>query len=113
MELAGAFLLSAEAIGLDNLQAISTRLKKKRLASFAILVIVVIAIATLAKAFQILHLVEALILILSLGIIYDFAPRLIDTILKRQQKGTLGIVGFVLFSIGFTIQAYVTLTLLY
>ena len=54
-----------------------------------------------------------MILIISLGIINDFAPRIIKIIVKRLEKGTLGIIGFILFSIGFSIQAYVNLSLLY
>lgn len=113
LELAGAFLLSAEAIGIENLHKITCTLRKHRTISFIILAFIIIVIALLSKLFQILHLLEAIILVVSLGVVYDFAPRIIDTISKRHKRGTLGLIGFILFSLGFVVQAYVNLSLLY
>ena len=113
LEIAGAFLLAAEAIGKDNLKKVSINLRKHRLLGFIILVSLIFIIIAVFKYFGILHLLEAIILILSFGLIFDFAPGLINIIIKRIERGTLGVLGFILFSVGFSIQAYVNLSLLY
>jgi len=113
LELAGAFMLSAEAIGSKYLLKIAELLSKRRLISFLIMIILIVIITVLSKFIQILHFFEVIVLILSLGLLNDFAPRIIKLLVNRLEKGSLGIIGFVLFSIGFTIQAYVNLSLLY
>lgn len=112
-EMAGAFILSAEAIGSVRLLKIAEKIQKRRVLSFVVLLIVVGIIAVLTRFLPVFHLTEAIVLIFSLGIINDFAPRLIKILVKHMEKGSLGILGFVLFAIGFTIQAYVNLSLLY
>jgi len=53
---------------------------------------------------------EAFILIFSLGILVDFAPKIFTFIIKRAEKGTSGFVGFIIFSLGFLLQAFVNLS---
>ena len=113
LELAGAFLLSAEAIGQDNLLNVAEAIRKHRVVSFIVYLILVISLVVLAKLNVAFHLPEALILILSLGLINDFGPRIIRSIVMRLKKGTAGVIGFLLFALGFIIQAYVSLSALY
>jgi len=113
LELAGAFLLSIEAIGFTNLLNLAGKLRKHRIIGFIALVTISVIIVVISKQFSVLHLTEALILIFSLGIIYDFAPKLIELIIQHFKKGTAGIIGFALFAIGFSLQAYVSLSLLF
>jgi len=113
LELAGAFLLSAEAIGSNHLLRIAEILRRRRVISFLIMLFAIVIILILSKIIPILHFFEAIVLILSLGLLNDFAPRIIKILVNRLEKGTLGIIGFILFSIGFTVQAYVNLSLLY
>jgi len=113
LELAGAFLLSAEAIGADNLLKIADKLRRHRVIRFIVLVVVSVIVVAISKFFRVLHLNEALVIILSLGILSDFSPKIIQILVQRLKKGTVGIIGFLLFAIGFSIQAYVNLSLLY
>ncbi len=112
-ELAGAFLLSIEAIGEHHLEKIEATLRKHRVMRFIALVGVVGIVFIFSKIFKVLHFAESMILILSLGVISDFAPNIIRFLVKRIEKGKLGILGFLLFAIGFSVQAYVSLSLLY
>ena len=106
-------MLSAEAIGPANLEQIGQTISRHRVTGFLILAGLSAAILLISKILNILHLKESLIIILSLGILYDFAPRIISLIISRLNKGSLGLMGFGLFASGFSIQAYVTLSLLY
>jgi uncharacterized membrane protein len=111
-ELIGSFLLTAEAIGETNLKRISDFLKSKRLINFLVFVIIAICLVTISKLFPTFSQMEALLIILSLGIFIDFAPKFIEIIMKRLNKGTAGLTGFFIFAIGFCLQAYVSLILL-
>lgn len=113
LELAGAFLLSAEAIGKDNLLAIAEKLRQHRAIRFIALVLIAIVVVAISKFFKVLHLFEALAIILSLGLLSDFSPKMIQLLVERMKKGTGGMLGFLLFAIGFSVQAYVNLSLLY
>jgi len=113
LELAGAFLLSAEAIGFNHLLRIAATIRRHRILGFAFYFILVIILLILTKLKIVLHFPEAFVLILSLGLLHDFGPRIIEIIVRRLEKGTAGIVGFILFSLGFVSQAYVSLSLLY
>ena len=112
-ELAGAFLLSIEAIGKQHLTKIEETLRKHRVIRFITLVGIAIFVLIFSKIFNVLHFTEAMILILSLGVFSDFAPNIIRFIVKRMENGNLGLLGFLLFAIGFSVQAYVSLSLLY
>ena len=113
LEMAGAFMLSIEAIGHDNLLKVSGKIRQKRLLYFVVLIIIVAVVLLISRYTNILHLPAVIVMIISLGLIYDFAPKLIEIIINRFQKGTAGILGFVLFSIGFILQGYVSLSLLF
>jgi len=113
LELAGAFLLSAEAIGSDNLLKVAATMRRHRIFSFMVLAAAVAGVLVLSRLKIVIHLTEAIILILSIGLFYDFGPRVIEILVSRLKKGTAGIAGFILFAVGFAIQAYVTLSLLY
>jgi len=113
LEMFGAFLLSMEAIGTENLLKVADRLKNRRILFFGCLVLLLVAILLISRYTQILHLPAVIILIISLGIFYDFAPKIIGIIVSKFQKGTAGILGFVLFSTGFILQGYVSLASLY
>jgi len=113
LELAGAFLLSAEAIGKDNLLKVADRLERFRWISYGVFLALVVAVLAFARFFPVLHLREAAIIIVSLGVLSDFAPRLCRLLVRKTERGTAGIVGFVLFALGFALQAYVSLSLLY
>ena len=113
LELAGAFLLSAEAIGKDNLLKVAGRLESFRWISFAAMVVLVLGILLFSRFFPVLHMREAGVLIISLGILSDFAPRLFRLLVRKAERGTAGLLGFGLFAVGFVLQAYVSLTLLY
>lgn len=67
----------------------------------------------LAKLGIVLHLTEAMIIIATMGLIYDFGPRMIEMIIDRLHRGTAGTIGFIMFTLGFSLQAYVNLSLLY
>jgi hypothetical protein len=112
-ELAGTFLLSVEAIGEQYLLKIEETLRKHRVKRFLALLLALFFVLIFSRILKVLHFTESMILILSLGVISDFAPNLIHFFVKRMAKGKLGILGFLLFAIGFSIQAYVTLSLLY
>ncbi len=113
LELAGAFLLSAEAIGKENLLSIAEKLRQHRVIRFVAFALIAMAVVSISKFFKVLHLIEALAIILSLGLLSDFSPQLIELLIHRLKRGTVGIIGFLLFAIGFSIQAYVNLSLLY
>lgn len=113
LELIGAFLLSAEAIGSENLLRIARIIRSRRIIGFAILVILVVAMIILARMQIVLHLTEAVVLVISLGLFFDFGPALIEIIVKRLSRGYAGFVGFILFSFGFVLQAYVSLSVLF
>jgi hypothetical protein len=113
LELAGAFLLSAEAIGKDNLLTIADRLERFRWLSFAVMVLLVVAILIFSRLFPVLHLREAMVIIVSIGLLSDFSPKLLRLLVRKAERGTAGILGFLLFAIGFAFQAYVSLSLLY
>lgn len=113
LELIGAFLLSAEAIGSENLLRIAKVMRSRRIIGFAILVVLVVAMFVLARMQIVLHLTESVILVVSLGLFFDFGPALIDIIVKRLSRGYAGFIGFILFSIGFVLQAYVSLSVLF
>lgn len=114
LELGGAFLLSLEAIGRERLAKTAEWWEKQRVVTFIVLVILTITLVLLARMHIGLHLPEALVLVISMGLLNDFAPRLMKILLKNQrQSGLPGLIGFALFAIGFFFQAYVTLTLLY
>ncbi|MBC8186432.1 hypothetical protein H8E88_35575 [candidate division KSB1 bacterium] len=112
-ELAGAFLLSVEAIGAQHLRSIEETLRKHRVMRFIALLCAVGFVLIFSKIFNVLHFTESMILILSLGVISDFAPNIIRFLVKKMENGKLGILGFLLFAIGFSVQAYVSLSLLY
>ena len=112
-ELAGAFLLSVEAIGELHLKKIEETLRRHRVTRFIVLLFAISLVFLFSKFFEVFHFTEALILILSLGVISDFAPNIIQFLVRRMEKGKLGILGFLLFAIGFAVQAYVSLSLLY
>ena len=112
-ELAGAFLLSIEAIGDQHLKKIEEILRQHRLMRFIVLLLVISIVLLFSKVFKVFHFTEALILVLTIGIISDFAPNIIQFLVERMEKGKLGILGFLLFAIGFSVQAYVSLSLLY
>jgi len=112
-ELAGAFLLAIEAIGELHLKKIEETLRKHRVMRFIAFVCVAVLVFIISKIFKVLHFTEAMILILSIGVISDFAPNIIRFLVNRMEKGHLGIFGFLLFAIGFSAQAYVSLSLLY
>lgn len=111
-ELIGSFLLTAEAIGDKNLQRVSNFIKSKRILNFIVLVILTAILSLLSKFYSVLSLTEALIIIISLGLFIDFAPKFFDIIMKYLNRGTAGIFGFIIFAIGFCFQAYVSLILL-
>jgi|GEM_PF-2165086 len=113
LELIGAFLLSAEAIGSENLLRLAKVMRSRRILGFAVLVILVIAMVVLARMQIVLHLTEAIVLVVSLGLFFDFGPALIEIIVKRLSRGYAGFIGFLLFSIGFVLQAYVSLSVLF
>lgn len=112
LELVGAFLLAAEAIGQSNLLRVAEFMRNRRILSFSLLVVATLIIILLSQVFPILSLTEAIVLILTFGIFLDFAPNFFEIIINRLEKGTAGILGFIIFSIGFIIQAYVNLLLL-
>jgi len=109
-ELIGAFLLAIEAIGSDNLLKFGQVLKKKRIISVIIYIIVTFLVLLLTKIYLPESFLEAFILIFSLGILVDFAPKIFTFIIKRAEKGTSGFVGFIIFSLGFLLQAFVNLS---
>lgn len=113
LELAGAFLLSAEAIGFDNLMKIAESMKRRRILAFMFYISVVAILLVLLKMKVAFHFPEAFVLILSLGLLHDFGPKIIEIIVNRLDRGTAGVVGFILFAFGFASQAYVSLSLLY
>ena len=113
LELAGAFLLSAEAIGQENLLRVAEAIRKHRVITFIVYMALVVVLIILVKLDVAFHFPEALILILSLGLVNDFGPRIIKSIVMRLRKGTAGMIGFLLFALGFTLQAYVSLSALY
>ncbi|MBC8366736.1 hypothetical protein H8E52_04930 [bacterium] len=113
LELAGAFLLSAEAIGKDNLLALADKLERYRWYSFAVMVLLVMAVIFFSRRYPVLHFREALVIILSIGLLNDFAPKLFRLLVRKTERGTAGVIGFLLFAIGFAFQAYVSLSLLY
>lgn len=108
-ELAGGFLLAVEAIGPDHLIGAGAFLKRHRIAGFGCLVVATAAIIVFTKLIPAFRLTEALILIVTLGLLFDFAPALFEMAVKRFRKGTAGIIGFGLFAVGFSIQSYVAL----
>jgi len=109
-ELIGAFLLAIEAIGSDNLLKFGQVLKKKRITSVIIYILVTLFVLLLTKIYLPESFLEAFILIFSLGILVDFAPKIFTFIIKRAEKGTSGFVGFIIFSLGFLLQAFVNLS---
>jgi len=109
-ELIGAFLLAIEAIGSDNLLKFGQVLKKKRIISVIIYILVTFLVLLLTKIYLPESFLEAFILIFSLGILVDFAPKIFTFIIKRAEKGTSGFIGFILFSLGFLLQAFVNLS---
>ncbi len=113
LELAGAFLLSAEAIGRDQLTRLAEALRRHRVVSFLAYAAVVVALLVIVRLGAAIRLTEALILILSVGLIHDFGPRIVSSIVSRLEKGSAGALGFLLFAFGFSLQAYVSLSLLY
>ncbi|RLD54342.1 MAG: hypothetical protein DRJ01_18135 [Bacteroidetes bacterium] len=113
LEISGAFLLSMEAIGTDNLLKVADRLRKRRFLFFMCFIILIALVLLISKYTEIFHLSAIIIMIISLGVMYDFAPRIINIIVSKFQKGTAGILGFVLFTIGFILQGYVSLSSLY
>jgi len=113
LEISGAFLLSMEAIGTDNLLKVADRLRKRRFLFFMCFIILIALVLLISKYTEIFHLSAIIIMIISLGVMYDFAPRIINIIVNKFQKGTAGILGFVLFTIGFILQGYVSLSSLY
>ncbi len=113
LELAGAFLLSAEAIGQEHLLRVAEAIRRHRVATFIVYLVLVALLLVLVKLDVAFHFPEALILILSLGLINDFGPRIIKSIVMRLEKGTAGMIGFLLFAMGFILQAYVSLSALY
>ena len=113
LELAGAFLLSIEAIGKDRLLHAAQLMRNHRLGSFSALVVLLAVIILLYKQGMIIHMPEAMILIITLGLLNDFAPRMMERAAARDSKGLHGLIGFGLFAAGFTLQAYVTLASLY
>ena len=84
-----------------------------RVVTFTVYMIIVAMLLVLAKLDVAFHFPEALILILSLGLINDFGPRIIKSIVMRLKIGTAGMIGFLLFASGFVLQAYVSLSALY
>ncbi len=76
-------------------------------------IILIALVLLISKYTEIFHLSAIIIMIISLGVMYDFAPRIINIIVNKFQKGTAGILGFVLFTIGFILQGYVSLSSLY
>ncbi|MAE69162.1 MAG: hypothetical protein CME06_01690 [Gemmatimonadetes bacterium] len=113
LELAGAFLLSIEAIGFDHLERLGEGLRKHRVLSFLILLAAAVALLAMSKLGLAIHLAEAMILICSIALVSDFGPKMLGAIVHRLEKGTAGAVGFLLFALGFSLQAYVNLSLLY
>jgi len=109
LELIGAFLLAVEAIGKDHLRRAGNFMKKRRVFTFILFIISVCLILLLSRAFAVFRLTEAFVLIFSLGVFIDFAPRLFEIIIRRLERGTAGIIGFVLFALGFSVQAYISL----
>ena len=112
-ELAGAFLLSLEAIGAQRLAMIEATLRKHRVIRFIVLVFLISAVFIFSKILKVLHFAESVILIITLGIISDFAPNIIRFLVQRMDNGKVGLLGFVFFAIGFSAQAYVSLSLLF
>ncbi len=112
MELCGAFLLAAEAIGPEHLLRAGEFLRRRRLVAFAVYFLLVILLLVLVRLELVFRVAEAFILIVSLGLLHDFAPQLFRLIVRYLKRGTAGVLGFLLFSAGFVIQAYVTLMLL-
>lgn len=113
LELAGAFLLSAEAIGKEQLLRIAGVLRRHRVTGFIFFVVFVLAVLLLERLVPALRLFEAFALILTLGLVFDFGARVIEKIVAKLERGTAGMLGFILFAIGFSLQAYVSLTLLH
>lgn len=111
-ELIGSFLLTAEAIGNENLKRVSNFIKNRRILNFSLLVVFTIIIGILSKMYPIISPVEAIIIIFSLSLFIDFGPKFIDFIMRRLNRGTAGLTGFIIFAIGFCLQAYVSLMLL-
>ncbi len=109
LEIAGGFLLAVEAIGPDNLGRAGAFLRKHRIAGFVCLLIAASVIVVFTRIIPAFRLIEAMVLIITLGVLLDFAPALFEIAVKRFQKGTAGIVGFGLFALGFSVQAYVSL----
>lgn len=113
LELAGAFLLSAEAIGSNHLLELAARLRRSRRTGFVVLVVVSVGILYLSRRARLLHFLEVALLLLTLGILFDFAPKLMEFVVHRLERGKAGLIGFALFALGFILQAYVSLTQLY
>jgi len=111
-ELIGSFLLTTEAIGEKNLERISDFLKKNRILNFVIFVCISVIVVLISKFYPVLSLTEALIITLSIGLFIDFAPKSISLIMTHLKRGTAGLTGFIIFAIGFSMQAYVSLIVL-
>lgn len=113
LELIGAFLLAAEAIGMEHLLRIAELLRKRRVAGFVVMLAAVCLIVAASRLMTVIHSTEAIVMICSLGLLYDFAPKAISVLVRHFGRGTAGILGFGLFAVGFVLQAYVSLSLLY
>ena len=112
LELGGALLLSAEAIGAEHLLRVAQNLRRRRVATFLVYIVVTMSLLLVAKLSPLLRFVDILVLVLSLGLFIDFGPRLLRSVVSRMEKGRAGIIGFLLFAAGFAMQSYVTLSLL-
>jgi hypothetical protein len=109
LELFGAFLLAAEAIGKEHLLRVAGLLRKRRVVGFVVMLAVIFVIVAVSRLMRVIHFTEVIVMVFSLGLLYDFAPAAITILVRRFGTGTAGILGFGLF----VLQAYVSLSLLY